>query len=86
MFSHVRLSDPLTYDICAQNFQSFTDTCMLLDLPVKNYAKLQYQAGVQNIYHDPAADLSATFWKWSASTVWNVMSGYTMGPPGVSGL
>lgn len=85
MFSHVKLSDPLTYDICAQNFQSVTNTCMLLDPTVKNYAKLQYQAGVQNIFYDPAADNSPTFWKWSASTVWNAMPGYMMGPLGCFG-
>lgn len=86
MFSRITLSDPLTYDICVQNFQGITNTCMLMGDPtVKNYAAVGYQGGVQNMFWNPSADNSAVYWKWSASSVWNLMPGYMMGAPGYFG-
>ncbi len=86
LFSYRTLSDPLTYDICVRNFQSITNTCMLMDDPtVKNLAAVGEQAGVQNILWNPTADDSATYQKWSATKVWNQMPGYMMGPKGYFG-
>ena len=87
MFSQATLADPLDYATCAKSFQSITETCMLTgDSTVKNYAAVGSQFGVQNIHHNPASyGNQPTFPIWSASSRWNLVPGYMMGPPGVWG-
>ncbi len=84
LFSQVTLADPLDYATCQRNFQSITETCMLIDPSVKNYASVGFQFGVQNIKFSPP-DLGPSLPHWTASTRWNLMPGYMMGPVGVFG-
>lgn len=87
MFGYTTFGGSLNYEICADKFQSITETCMLIDDNIKNHAADGQQAGVLHVYNNPVATPPSTE-TWSADTSWSFdaqMPGYMMGAPGTFG-